>query len=133
MLGLNQRFKLRVGDCAWFLGKTPYPYSVSLHPRVGMGTGKLSGRHREIWWGRGGNPLVVTPSCYMVLILPFCCAYKFFTCLTTALTLTPGEEPHAVTLSSEVSQFFDISLSSIYTVQCHLFTMRKTGLSENTL
>lgn len=42
--------------------------------------------------GGGGNPLIVTPSCYMVLILPFCHAYKFFTCLTTALTLTPGED-----------------------------------------
>ena len=83
--------------------------------------------------GEGGNSLIVTPSCYMVLILPFCHAYKFFTCLTTALTLTLERMPHAVTLASEVSQFFDISLSSIYTVQCHLFTMRKTGLSENTL
>ena len=42
--------------------------------------------------GGGGNPSINTPSCYMVLFIPFCQAYKFFTRLTTALTLTPGED-----------------------------------------
>ena len=32
------------GNCVWFLGKTLYFHSVSLHPGVYMGTGKLNAR-----------------------------------------------------------------------------------------
>ena len=37
------------GHCVGFLGKTLYPYSVSLHPGVQMGTGEFTA---------GGNPAI---------------------------------------------------------------------------